>query len=143
MITSFVQYLLMAPSYITVLNVYAVSITSDDVGSSLTSSSLPTFTMSRGVPRETTRSLTISEQPPSEERTRTKSKSSSQPNKRISTRHMRMPFTCWLRNHPRSSRSGTLVRSKRIITRISGRMCCWRGPCRMDCWALLLCEFLS
>jgi chitin synthase len=31
MITSFVQYLLMAPSYITVLNVYAVSITSDDL----------------------------------------------------------------------------------------------------------------
>lgn len=57
MITSFIQYLLMAPSYIAVLNVYAVSyiiIYSADFDLLFMASS-QTYTMSHGVPRATTK----------------------------------------------------------------------------------------
>lgn len=60
MITSFVQYLLMAPSYINVLNVYAVSLYSTlSVRVLILEYSLQMYTMCPGEPRVTTRSARI------------------------------------------------------------------------------------
>lgn len=61
MITSFGQYLLMAPSYINVLNVYAVRLLYSSLFFPIfvqsPSYSLPTYTTFPGVPKETTHLL--------------------------------------------------------------------------------------
>ena len=61
MITSFGQYLLMAPSYINVLNVYAVrlSIFCSNILFDRLPFSLQTYTTFPGVPKETTHLLLL------------------------------------------------------------------------------------
>lgn len=122
MITSFPQYLLMAPSYISVLNVYAVRPISliPLILSHSTGHSSRMCTMCPGERRATIRSLRISVSS-SSRRTPRKSRCRYRQIRRISMRRMRMRFMCCRRSDRRRMISRMWGRYRRIIIGRLGR----------------------
>lgn len=116
----------MAPSYIAVLNVYAVSHLPSLSTHSCPHmypfwlSSFPTYMTSRGVPKVTTRSKQTSVPSPLR-RTKRRLRLACPRKTRISTQHMKMPFMCWTQSRRRSNRHRMRVHSKRITIGVLGQ----------------------
>lgn len=128
MITSFIQYLLMAPSYIAVLNVYAVRQHHDAIPSvSNSPPSSPMCTMYRGAQKVTTKSSILISVWSPRGRTKTKSKLRFPPLRMTSTPLMRTPYKYSPPSHRRRNRSQMQRHNRRITTGLLGRTYCSHG----------------